>query len=406
MATQFQVIDTPAPGVGDIIPTRDALIAKVHEMGPRIASRARQSDEQGWLVQDTVDEMKQAGFFKILQPARWGGYEADLATFYDVQLALAKYDMSVGWVHGVVGVHAWQLGIFDDRAAEEVWGEDDSSLIASSYMPMAKLTPVDGGYRVSGRWRFSSGCRHADWFFLGAILPEDEEGQVRPGTLLISKADVQILDTWDVAGLKGTGSHDVLVEDAFVPYHRIHRHIDGYRCQSPGNAVNTGSLYRVPFFQVFLRAVSTSSIGALEAMTDAFIDYGSGKVSAFGGKTAQDPTAQLLVAEAVSAVDEMKALMFRNFDNLRDYADRGEVPPLEERLRYKFQASEVANRSANLAARLYRSSGGSGLFNDHPFARLLANINAGRQHFVNQYELWGANYGAMAMGGIVQDLAL
>ena len=387
-------------------PTREELLERVRALGPALKERAQASDDKRKLLDETVQEMKEVGLFRILQPRRWGGYELDLRTFYEVQMLLAEYDMSVGWVHGVVGVHAWQMGIFDDRAAQDVWGEDNSVLIASSYMPTAKLAPVDGGFRVSGRWRFSSGCNHAEWFFLGGILPPDEEGLTRPGTLLFPKADVRILDTWDVAGLKGTGSHDVVVEDAFLPAHRIHRHIDGFRCSSPGNAVNTGWLYKVPFFQAFLRAVSTSSIGALQAMLNEFVAYGSGKVSAFAGKTAEDPTAQLVCGETAAAIDEMRALMFRNFENLRAYAERGETPPVEERLRYKLQASEVANRCALLAARLYRSSGGSGLFNDQPFARLLANINAGRQHVVNQYELWGANYGACLMGRENQDLAL
>jgi 3-hydroxy-9,10-secoandrosta-1,3,5(10)-triene-9,17-dione monooxygenase len=389
----------------DTVPTREEILDRVRAIGPSLRARALESDGKRRLVDETVAEMKQAGVFRILQPRRWGGYELDLRTFYETTLLLAEYDMSAGWVHSVVGVHAWQMAIFPDQAARDVWGEDPDVLIASSYMPSAKLTPVEGGFRASGRWRFSSGCHHAQWFFLGGILPPDEEGQIRPGTLLFPKADVKILDTWDVAGLKGTGSHDVVVENAFLPSHRIHRHIDGFRCNSPGNAVNTGWLYRVPFFQAFLRAVSTASIGALQAMTTAFIEYGTGKVSAFAGRTAEDPTAQLAVAESLAALDEMKALLFRNMDNLRAYAERGELPPIEERLRYKFQASEVANRCANLAARLYRSSGGSGLFNAHPFARLLANINAGRQHVVNQYELWGANYGACQLGRENQDIA-
>lgn len=398
-------IKAVAGSEGDV-PTREELVARARALGPAIKERAQKSDEQRYLVKETIQEMKEAGLFRVLQPRRWGGYELDLSTFYEIQLVLAEYDMSVGWVYGVVGVHAWQMGIFDDRAAQDCWGEDNSVLIASSYMPTAKMTPVEGGFKVSGRWRFSSGCHHADWFFLGGLLPPDEEGLVRPGTIMFPKADIKILDTWDVAGLKGTGSHDVVAEDAFVPSYRIHRHIDGFRCSSPGNAVNTGWLYRVPFFQAFLRAVSTSSIGALQTMTNEFVNYGSGKVSAFGGKTAEDPTSQLIVGEALSAIDEMKALLFRNMDTLRDYAERGEIPTVEQRLRYKFQASEVANRCALLGARLYRSSGGSGLFNDHPFARLLANINAGRQHIVNQYEMYGSNYGACVMGRANEDLAL
>jgi 3-hydroxy-9,10-secoandrosta-1,3,5(10)-triene-9,17-dione monooxygenase len=387
-------------------PTRDELLDRVRAIGPLVREQARAGDARRGLTDEVVEAIKSAGLFRILQPRRWGGMELDLATFYLVQLELSKYDMSAGWVHGVVGVHAWQAGIFDDRAARDIWGADPSVLIASSYMPAAKLTAVEGGFRASGRWRFSSGCQHADWFFLGGLLAPDEEGQVRPGTLLFPKTDVKILDTWDVAGLQGTGSHDVVVEDAFVPDYRIHRHIDGFRCASPGNAVNTGWLYRVPFFQAFLRAVSTASIGTLSAMTDAFIDYGSGKVGAFGGKTREDPVAQLAVAEARAAVDEMTALMLRNMQRLRECAERREIPPIEERLLYKLQASEVANRCAILGARLYRCTGGSGAFNDHPFARMLANLNVGRQHVVNQYEQWGANYGACLMGRGNEDLAL
>lgn len=398
---------TSAPTAAqDDVPSPEALLARVRALGPLIQAQARDADRTRRLTGEVVEAMKEAGLFRILQPRRWGGYELDLATFYRVQLEVSKFDMSAGWVHGVVGVHAWQAGLFDDRAARDIWGEDPTVLIASSYMPTAKLTPVEGGFRVSGRWRFSSGCHHAEWFFLGGLLPPDEEGLVRPGTLLLPKCDVTILDTWDVAGLQGTGSHDVVVEDAFLPVHRIHRHIDGFRCTSPGNAINTAWLYRVPFFQAFLRAVSTASIGALDAMTASFADYGSGKVSAFGGKTREDPTAQLALAEARSAVDEMTALLLRNMGALRGYAERGEIPPVEERLLYKYQASEVANRCALLGARLFRATGGSGLFNEHPFARLLANLNAGRQHVVNQYEQWGANYGACLMGRTNEDLAL
>lgn len=398
-------IHTVEGGAGDI-PTREELIERARALRPLIQKNEKASAQNRKLEDETVEAMKDAGMFRILQPRRWGGYELDLGTFYLVQKELAKADMSVGWVHGVVGVHAWQMAIFEDRAAADVWSKDTSTLIASSYMPTAKLTPVDGGFRASGRWRFSSGCHHAQWYFLGGFLPTDEEGLVRPGTLMFPREDVKILDTWDVAGLQGTGSHDVVVEDAFIPSYRIHRHIDGFRCSSPGNAVNTSWLYKVPFFQAFLRAVSTASIGALEAMTDVFVDYATDKVSAFGGKTREDPTARLLVARAHAGSQELTTCLLKTMDTLRDYAERGEQPSINERLLFKYQASEVATRCAQLAVEMYRATGGSGLFNEHPFARILANLNAGRQHVVNQNEIYGANYGAFIMGATNEDLAL
>src|SRR5580698_8811922 len=120
-------------------PTRDELLERVRAIGPLVREQARAGDARRGLTDEVVEAIKSAGLFRILQPRRWGGMELDLATFYLVQLELSKYDMSAGWVHGVVGVHAWQAGIFDDRAARDIWGADPSVLIASSYMPAAKL---------------------------------------------------------------------------------------------------------------------------------------------------------------------------------------------------------------------------------------------------------------------------
>ena len=162
--------------------------------------------------------------------------------------------MSTAWVYGVVGVHNWQLALFDERAQQDV-GDDPATLIASTYMPVGRVTPVDGGFRLSGHWKFSSGSELCEWVFLGALVPPAVAGQPPEyRTFLLPKADYRIQQDWDVLGLRATGSHDIVVDDVFVPAYRTHKAIDGMM----GTARASPSTMRrcsLPFAQIFVRAV-------------------------------------------------------------------------------------------------------------------------------------------------------
>src|ERR1700735_2170184 len=152
---------------GASLPTANELIAAARAMIPTLKARATKQSDNRRLLPETVAEIKAAGLFRVLQPKRWGGFEMDPIVFADVQMALSEGAMSVGWVYGVVGVHAFQIALFDDRAARDVWGADNSVLIASTYMPTGRATPAEGGFRFSGKWKFSSGVEHCQWVFLG-----------------------------------------------------------------------------------------------------------------------------------------------------------------------------------------------------------------------------------------------
>ncbi|HEY4405216.1 MAG TPA: acyl-CoA dehydrogenase family protein [Xanthobacteraceae bacterium] len=384
--------------VGAATPTPAELIARARAMIPVLAARAAAAEAERALPEETIADMQAAGFFRVLQPRRFGGYEMDMATYFEIQLALGQGDMSVAWVYGVVGVHPWLLGLIDDRAAHDVWGDDDTMLVSSSLMPAGAVTRVPGGFRLRGRWKFSSGCQHCGWAFLGVNTALDPAAPADRCVLLVPRSDYQIVDTWHVAGLKATGSHDIVVDDAFVPAHRVLQFIDAFRGEAPGLAVNTSPLYRLPFGQIFVRGVSTAALGALQGMLDAFLAYGAARVSR-GGRTADDPVAQLAVAEAAAAIDEMKTILLRDFRTLAAFAERGELPPLKLRMEYKLHSALVAERCSTLAARLFRATGGIGIYSDQPFGRMLADINAGRQHISNQYELIGRAYAAVLLGG-------
>src|ERR1700712_2107896 len=151
-------------------------------MIPRLRERAPQGERDRRLPKETIAEMQAAGLFKVLQPKRWGGYELDILTYFDVQMALGEGDMSVAWVYGVVGIHPWFVALLDNRAATDIWGEDNSTLICSSLMPAGTAKPVDGGFRISGRWKYASGCENCAWAFLGGKVRGRPPH--RPGLLL------------------------------------------------------------------------------------------------------------------------------------------------------------------------------------------------------------------------------
>ncbi len=349
--------------------------------------------------------MHAAGFFRVLQPKRWGGYEMDLNTFYDIEMALGEGDMSVGWAYGVLGVVSWFLGLIDDRTAQEVWGSDNSTLICSSTMPAGRATVVDGGFRLSGHWRYASACEHADWALLGGMVHSDD----KPPDwhfFVVPRRDYRTVDNWQVAGLQGTGSIDLILEDVFVPRYRAQRLQDNFQLKGAGQAANPSSLYRLPFGQIFVRGVSTSGLGALQAMLTALIAYSGSRVSRAGGLASHNPAIQLLCAEAAAALDEMRQTLHRNCRSLHDYAQRYEAPPLELRLQFKFQSSAVIERCTLLAARIFKATGAAGLSDELPFGRLLNDLLAARQHISNQYEHYGANWGAVMFGAENQDFLL
>jgi 3-hydroxy-9,10-secoandrosta-1,3,5(10)-triene-9,17-dione monooxygenase len=380
--------------------TAELLIERARAMVPILAERAGRAEREAMVPVETIADFQKAGFFRVLQPKRYGGYEMSPDVFYAIQMALAEGCMSSAWVYGVVAVHNWQLALFDERAQEEVWGRDSSVLTSSTYMPVGKVKEVDGGFRLSGHWGFSSGSEHCEWVLLGGLVPP-KNGEAAPEyrTFLLPRKDYKIVRNWDVLGLKGTGSHDIVVEDAFVPEYRTHKAKDGFMCDSPGNQVNTAPLYRLPFAQIFVRAVSTSSIGALQGAINQFLDSAPARVSTnTGQKTSEDTGAQLACADAQAAVDEMKTILMRNFDVMMDAAREGKALPVKIRVQYRYHSAAVAERCASHVSRLLRYCGGRGIYLSNPMTRVFLDVHAARSHVANNIDPFARNYGGVLLG--------
>src|SRR5437016_7557413 len=225
------------------------LLDEARRLGPILAANVAEGDQSRRLSDSTWKLLMDAGLWRALQPARFGGGEVALVEFVDAMIELSRVSPSAGWVAGVIGVHPWQLALFPDKAQQEMWGDDPAAMHSSSYNPTGKAEKVAGGYKVSGRWSFSSGCDHCRGVMLGAICGSREiaGNQVRDfRSVLLMRDQYRIDDNWHVAGLRGTGSKDIVVEETFVPDFRTQSHLDyAMNLPLPGQEVNQGPLYRL-----------------------------------------------------------------------------------------------------------------------------------------------------------------
>lgn len=377
-------------------PRAEALLDAARNLGPVLESRLASCNEDRRIPDETIADFHEAGFFKILQAREYGGYEMDPQVFYCVLLEIAKTCMSSAWALGVIGVHNWQMNLFDDAAAKEVWGEDPSVLISSSYAPVGKVTPVEGGFKLSGRWSFSSGCEHCDWVFLGAVVPTEEApwDMMNYRTFLLPKADYNIVDNWDVVGLRGTGSHDIVVDDVFVPEHRTH---DMLSDEGGKKFMHKPPLYRLPFMQVFSRAVSTPTLGALEGALEKYIGVAQTRLAG-PIMMKDDPNARRLAAEVDVSIGNMKDTLFSNFDALMDCARDSKIAHLQDRARYRYNTSKVADECIELSARMLKSAGSTGIRIGGSLLAQHQDIMASQAHIANISDPFAVNLGGILFG--------
>ncbi|WP_420429121.1 acyl-CoA dehydrogenase family protein [Algiphilus sp.] len=375
----------------------EVLLQRARDLVPKIAERAPETAQNRRIPDETIQELQDAGLFRVLQPKAYGGYEMDPNVFYDIAMILAEGCMSTAWVYGIVGVHNWQLALFDPRAAEDVWKDDTSTLVASTYMPKGQVTPVEGGFKFSGRWGFSSGIDHCEWVLLGGLIfNEGQPPEYR--TFLVPRSDFRVEDTWHTMGLKGTGSNDIIVEDAFVPEYRTHKATDGFNGTNPGKDTFTAPLYKIPFGQIFVRAVSSAAIGALVGATKVFQDWATDWTGNMGSKTAEQAPAQMAVADALVAADEMKLVLHRNFDEILDSVRQNKPLSIERRLHFRYQAAQVVDRCAERVSRLMGAAGGRGIFTDFSLHRYFLDVHTARAHYANNAHMFGSNFGGVMLG--------
>lgn len=385
----------------------DAVLAEVAELLPTLRDRAQETEDARRIPAESIKALQKSGFFRLLQPKRYGGFEADPVEFYTAVKMLASACGSTGWVSSILGIHPWNVALFDDRAQQEVWGEDQDTLISSSYAPMGKSEIVEGGYRLSGKWSFSSGCDHGTWALLGG--PAFKDGKpIDFLTYLVPISDYTINDVWRTVGLRGTGSNDIVVDDVFVPEHRALSFQLVSKCKGPGQEVNTSPLYKLPFGSVHPSTITAPIIGMAQGAYDAHVEHQRNRVrAAYAGETAkEDPFAMVRVAEAGSEIDAAWLQLTSNINEEYALVKAGEKIPFNLRLKVRRDQVRGTERAIFAVDRMFENSGGRALAEGTPIQRFWRDAHAGRVHAANDperaYKMFGTGeFGLPVMDGMV-----
>ena len=374
-------------GNAQLVRDTQSVLTGIDELLPALRERAQETEDLRAIPDESLKALDEIGFFKLLQPEQWGGLQCDPTVYCEAVRRIASACGSTGWVAGVLAVHNWHLALFDQQAQEDVWGDDTSVRISSSYAPMGSAHLVDGGYLVSGRWQWSSGSAHSDWAFVGGPVIKDGR-PVDFGSFLIPRTEYTIDDVWNVVGLRGTGSNTIVVKDVFVPRHRFL----SYKSMNDGTAggyqTNTAPVYKMPWGTVHPTTISAPIVGMAYGAYEAHVEHQGKRVrAAFAGeKSKDDPFAKVRIAEAASDIDAAWRQLSGNVADEYALLLAGREIPFELRARARRDQVRATGRAIASIDRLFEAAGATALANGTPLQRFWRDAHAGRVHAANEPE--------------------
>src|SRR5215471_13276234 len=329
--------------------TVESLLERARGIARMAAERAQSIEQQRRLPDDLMDALRESGLLRLMQPVYWGGYELDLGTFVRVATEIAKGDTSTGWVYCILGIHHFWIGYVEPELQQEIWGKDSNVLMADSFAPVGKVQPVSGGYRLSGRWSFLSGLWCSDWVAVGALIAPEQSDRPEWAICFVPKADYQVDDQWHVVGMQGTDSNTIVIEDAFVPRHRVFWLERSQRTgESPGHKLNPSPLYRLPFIPTLGLALVPAAVGSARAALTHFQQWIEKRVPIYSttGTSQQGmASAQIALAETSTTLDAVEALMLQCADKIMSLSGEQLIPTELERMQYYAWRSYMVRQS-------------------------------------------------------------
>jgi alkylation response protein AidB-like acyl-CoA dehydrogenase len=381
-------------------PDVEELLERARAIGQLVRGRAQHTETDRRVSTEVIEAMRQAELFKILQPRAYGGFEYGFDVFVMTIAAIARGCGSTGWVYGLLASHQWITACFPRQAQDDFW-RDRNALAAGSYAPIGKVSAAEGGYRLTGKWGFASGCDNAHWMYLGGTI--HEASGPRPGLFLVPMADCTIDDNWRTVGLAGTGSKNIVVTDAFVPAHRFVPYAELAEGVAPGTRVNTNPLYRQSFFS----SLPVTIVGPVIGMAEEALEYFLGMIkervtrgAVAGGQRAMADftTIQMRITEASANIDAARVMTLRDLDEMLATVSRGESPSKDLRLRNRRDHSFCVRLLVQAVDALFLAAGGQGLFIDSPLQRIWRDAHAASSHISLNWDAVSTMYGQHLVG--------
>jgi len=379
-----------------VIPSEEEIVQRARDMIPTLRERAEACEKARMVSKQTIEEFQEAGFFKILQPKRWGGYEMTPNVLNRVLIELARGCPSSAWNVMVLGVHPFEVGLLPTEVGDELWGQDNTKLVSSSYAPFGTVEAVDGGYRLNGEWLTSSGCDHAEGgAFVGGRVQENGTTVFRSFWLQRDQI-AEIVDDWHVVGLAGTGSKKLVINDVFVPAYRSHE-IGAYGDESHADVNN---LYKVPFFFVFYAAVSSVLVGMARGMADLYIEHMIPRqnINQAVGSAVKDPFIKGKLGEAMAKIIAAEARLLSNVDEAWSYASKGQLVPLDVRVRHFATNQFTGGDCFDAAHMIFKKTSTRGIWMSSPMQRQLRDLLVGANHITQNQDNIGELLGGHLLG--------
>jgi 3-hydroxy-9,10-secoandrosta-1,3,5(10)-triene-9,17-dione monooxygenase len=386
-----------------------AMLARAEALIPQLRDRAARTEELRRLPAETERDLHEAGLFRIVQPKRVGGSEFDYVALVDCAEVLGKADASVAWNFANLASHHWMLAMFDKHAQDLVWDKDPDTLIASSFIfPAGRARKVEGGYRLHGSWPFSSGVASCEWNMLASVVASDDEAEgIEYRIFLVSKKDYRVLDTWNAAGLRGTGSNDVEVRDAFVAEPLSVAVSDLAGGPTPGSATNPNPLYALPVFSLFPYVLSGVALGNAQACLDDYIAIAQHRASTYNRARLGDlQSTQIKIAEASAKIDAARLIMRSHCIEAMAAARGGQIADMAVKTRLRRDGAYSVNLCTEAVSLLFAASGAHGLFTTGALQRQFRDAHAINSHIAFNFDAAGTNYGRVALGLPSENLTL
>ncbi|CAM5502456.1 acyl-CoA dehydrogenase family protein [Eoetvoesiella caeni] len=370
-----------------------------------LKENARNTEAARRVSQETTQMFREAGFFRLMQPARFGGYEYGFTPFIDIISELARGCPSSAWGCSLGAVHQWLVGTFPAQAQDDVWGENPEAIICGSYAPVVNAEKVDGGYLISGKWHWASNIDNSEWAVVGVFFPPDEETpEKHAGFLLVPRTDWVVDDDWFTAGQAGTGSKTVWIDKpAFVPAYRKLTFGQASSNNPPGAQVNDNPIYRIPFLSAVPVCLVAPILGAAQGAIDEFMQIAGthvtrGAVSGGGGKLREFFPVQSRLAESMALLDAARLLIYRDTAQVEQMAAAGHKIDVDTRIRNRRDHAFAARMARDAIDAVFANVGGNGLALDQSIQRFWRDGNAIAKHISLNWDAVSSMVGQQLLG--------
>lgn len=377
------------------------LVAKATAMIPFLREKADETNSLRRPPEEVRLRLKTDGVARLWQPKRYGGAEGGLIEGADILREVGRGCGSTAWILAQNIMHNLMLANWPQQAQDQIWAGSPDALVSGILIPgIGKAVKCDGGYMLSGRWPFVSGCEIADWIIFTGECVIDDTAEKKELHFVLPKDQVNILDTWYTIGLRGSSSQDCVLSDAFVPEHMAVT-LDDLKGKgsSPGSKVNTGWLYKVPLYSLFGCYIGSAALGVAEAAVDYYLENARKRVSTASGSSVSNfTTQQVKVAEAKTAVLAARQLIYSVLADAEALFKRGGSSTVEDRTRYRAIAT-YAGRLAASAVNLVLDAGGGGvIYERNPIARCVSDVTVAHRHITQNWDVNASTYGRVLLG--------